>query len=333
MRIAPPPARSSNDRDTFRNPLFRGADPWVVRHEGFYYWCNAGSTDSIEVWKSSTLTQRGERQTVWRAPKAGWNRAQIWAPELHRLNDRWHIYYAASDGRNANHRMGVLRSDAAEATGRFSDCGMLDTADRWAIDGTILRHDGQLYFMWSGWESHCDVQHLYGARMSDPCTISGPRVKLCSNDCHPWEHVGECRSQRGLHEGPQMLQRDGNVFLIYSCSGSWQPTYKLGMLSLTRGDDPLNPRHWRKHEAAVFESTRDVVGVGHCCFTKSRDGREDWIVYHAKTRRLDGWADRVVRAQRFDWHADGTPNFGTPISSEETMARPAGEMVRQLHAA
>jgi GH43 family beta-xylosidase len=41
-------------------------------------------------------------------------------------------------------------------------------------------------------------------------------------------------------------------------------------------------------------------------------GREDWILYHAKTSRRAGWADREVRAQRFTWDACGLPDFGRP---------------------
>jgi GH43 family beta-xylosidase len=63
--------------------------------------------------------------------------------------------------------------------------------------------------------------------------------------------------------------------------------------------------------------------VGHCCFTQSPDGTEDWIVYHSKTRRWDGWHDRVVRAQPFGWRADGLPDFGRPIYGP--MPLPSGE--------
>lgn len=328
LRLTPP--RLENE--TFTNPLFRGADPWVVRHEGNYYWCNTGLANSIEIWKSASLPARGQRHTIWTAPRTGWNRAQVWAPELHFLENRWHVYYAASNGRNENHRMGALRSVGSDPLGPYVDLGKIDTADRWAIDGTILQHSGRLYFIWSGWEADRDVQHLYGAAMDNPWTVRGPRVMLCPNDCHLWERVNECHSQRGLHEGPQILQKNGRTFLIYSCSGSWQSSYKLGMLLLV-GDDPLNSKHWQKHTVPVFESTRQVFGVGHCCFTTSPDGREDWLVYHAKTRRSEGWSDRVVRAQRFDWKPDGTPDFGSPIPNEISLARPGGEVSRRLSAA
>src|ERR1700761_4892676 len=94
--------------DTFTNPLYDGADPWVVRHDETFYSCSTGPGGCIEVWKSQSMVERGERSVVWTPPRYGWNRAEVWAPELHFIRGLWYIYYAASDGQNANHRMGVL---------------------------------------------------------------------------------------------------------------------------------------------------------------------------------------------------------------------------------
>ncbi|HZN63748.1 MAG TPA: glycoside hydrolase family 43 protein [Tepidisphaeraceae bacterium] len=318
---------------TFTNPLFRGADPWVARRDGWYYFCLAGPHGRLEVWKSDSPVERGHCSVVWRPPARGWNRAQVWAPELHFVGGRWHLYYAACDGRNSTHRMGVLRATTDDPQGPYEDMGQLYTGDdyatprqatnRWAIDGTLLELRGRLYFIWSGWEDHRDVQHLYIAPMKDPCTIAGPRVQICPNDCHPWERVGEQLWERGLHEGPQVLVRGGRVFLVYSCSGSWQPTYKLGMLFMDAGDDPLARGSWTKYPRPVFESTPDVFGVGHCCFTTSPDGREDWILYHSKRNRWDCWS-REVRAQPFTWRGDGFPDFGGPVPTGQAIALPSG---------
>ncbi len=316
---------------TFNNPLYDGADPWVTYHGGYYYLIQA-TANGIEVSKSATLTRKGETHQVWCAPRRGWNPAQIWAPELHHIRGRWYIYYAASDGRNANHRMGVLESEGDDPTGPYVDRGMLYTGDhvqtgrnnRWAIDGTVLQLHNELYFIWSGWEDHRDIQHLYIAKMSDPCTIASNRVRLCHNCCHEWECVGETRLGRGLNEAPQVLVRNGRVCLIYSCSGSWEPSYKLGMLHMPAEADPMQPSNWTKVDQPVFQSSGNVFGVGHCCFTTSPDGSEDWIIYHAKKRRSHGWA-RDVRAQRFTWDINGMPVFGKPVDPRLPLRRPAGD--------
>ena len=316
---------------SFTNPLYRGADPWVVRAGECYYSCHAGRGNCLEVWKSSTLTSLGQRRIVWAPPGHGWNHAQVWAPELHYVRGRWYIYYAASDGRNVNHRMGVLECTGDDPQGSYLDRGVLYTGDhlstgqrnRWAIDGTVLDLHGRLYFIWSGWEDLRDVQHLYIARMSDPCTIASDRVQICPNNCHAWERVGERDWERGLHEAPQVLLRHGRVFLVYSCSGSWEPTYKLGMLHMNDQADPMDQRNWSKHEAPVFRGTDEVFGVGHCCFTQSPDGSEDWLLYHSKSQRWHGWSDRVVRAQPFAWRPDGFPDFGRPAPTGLSLPLPS----------
>src|SRR5436190_2926882 len=212
---------------TFTNPLFRGADPNVARHDGWYYYCQSGPGNRLEVGKSRSPVERGEMRVVWAPPRSGWNRAQVWAPELHYLRGRWYLYYAASDGRNATHRLGVLAAATDDPQGPYEDVGQLYTGDdlatrshnRWAIDGTVFELRGRLYLLWSGWEADDDLQHLYVAAMSDPTTVSSNRVRLCPNDCHTWERIGERHHERGLHEGPQVLIRNSRVFLVYSCSG------------------------------------------------------------------------------------------------------------------
>jgi GH43 family beta-xylosidase len=102
------------------------------------------------------------------------------------------------------------------------------------------------------------------------------------------------------------------------------PTYRLGQLRLTDTTRVLDPASYVK-TGPIFQSANGVFGVGHNTFTTSPDGREDWIVYHAKTRTAAGWDDRVVRMQRFTWNADGTPNLGTPVAAGERLPVPSGE--------
>lgn len=320
----------------FTNPIAEGADPFVTRRGGSYYFCQTEGDKGVAVWKSDKLTDKGIKRVVWRTPRVGWNRAELWAPELHYLRGRWYIYYAASDGRNEAHRCGVLEAAGDDPQGQYVDRGPLYTGDdvkgkthnRWAIDATPLELGDRLYLVWSGWPAEKDVQYLYIARMSNPYTVSGKRVKLCENDTHAWERVAESTSERGLHEGPQILKRNGKVFIVYSCSGSWEPTYKLGMIYMEEKADPLAPKSWTKAEKPVFSGTDRTGGVGHCCFTTSPDGSEDWIVYHAKRSREPGW-QRAVFVQPFGWAKDGLPQFGEPVRAGRILKAPAGETANQ----
>lgn len=340
VEIAPEKMPAGGAPPTFANPIAPGADPWVIRHDGFYYWCASEDGRSVTVYRSTRLTELGERVVVWRAPAAGPHCAEVWAPELHRLDGRWYIYVAASNGRNETHRMIVLESVGAEPTSEFRFKAELYTGDdqatgennRWAIDGTVLERGGRRYLLWSGWEDGRDVQWLYIAALSNPWTVSSNRVRLCANDTHLWERVDECAEGRGLNEAPQVLVRGDRVFVIYSASGSWQTSYKLGLLELDAGGDPMAPPDWRKHHEPVFAPTAATWGIGHCSFTTSPDGTEDWIAYHAKVERSSNW-NRVVHLQRFSWGADGRPVFGAPVAAGAELERPSGEAERPLERA
>ncbi len=75
---------------------------------------------------------------------------------------------------------------------------------------------------------------------------------------------------------------------------------------------------------ARFPAHRKTFGVGHNCFVASPDGREDWLVYHAKVNLTPGW-QRTLRLQPFIWRADGTPDFGTPMAAGLALPAPSGQ--------
>jgi len=325
---------------TFMNPIAPGADPCVVWHAGYYYWCASENDTAISITRSEQLTSRGDKVVVWRAPESGPYSREIWAPELHRLDGKWYIYVAASNGRNANHRMIALEGLSEDPMDGFQFKAELYTGDDvgtqqrncWAIDGTILEHEGERYFLWSGWEDHRDIQWLYIARMENPWTIGSARVRMGANDDYLWERLDETTATRGLNEAPQVLTRNGKVFVVYSASASWEITYKLGVLELAPGRDPMKASSWQKWSNPVFQATRETWGVGHCGFTRSPDGTEDWMVFHAKLERTPNWK-RAVHVQPFHWTADGAPVFGDPITAGRPLACPRGnpEPIKVAH--
>jgi GH43 family beta-xylosidase len=310
---------------TFTNPVAPGADPWVVRHDGWYYLAQSRDR-AIWIYRSDKLTAPTEHGVpVWTAPDTGWNRSNVWAPELHYIDGRWYIYYAA--GRAGPpfiyQRSGVLQAAGDDPQGSYVDKGMLNTGDVWAIDLTVARLGTQLYAVWSGWEANSSTdrtpQDLYIAPMSDPWTISGSRVRI-SSPTESWERGSEL----DLNEGPEFLRHGDQVFIVYSTRESWLKDYRLGQLRLAAAAaDPMAPANWIK-SGPVFVGTASVYGVGHASFTTSPDGLEDWIVYHSKVDSTPGW-NRAIRTQKFAWHADGSPDFGTPVASGVPTRDPSGE--------
>ncbi|MDN4075385.1 family 43 glycosylhydrolase [Fictibacillus terranigra] len=315
----------------FKNPVVGdGADPWIVKHTDGYYYYTQTTGNNITVRKSKTLSDldHSEKKVVWTPKPTDPNSQHMWAPELHFLDGKWYIYYAASDGDMGKQQMYVLESENSDPLSSYSypegtEFGKIaDPSDKWAIDGTILEYNSQRYFVWSGWEGDKNVsQQIYIAPMKNPWTISGDRIELSRPELE-WEKKGTPL----INEGPQILKNKlGHVFIVYSASGSWTDDYCLGMLTLT-GQNPLNASSWTKNQQPVFQSNPEahVYGPGHNSFVKSPDGKQDWIVYHAAKFKGAGW-NRNVRMQKFLWNSDGTPNFGVPVAADTLLRAPSGE--------
>ena len=320
----------------FVNPIGEGADPWVIRdpNNDRYLWCFSDGNRGIAIHASDKLTSLGEKHVVWRAPRTGPFSREVWAPELHFLDGKWIVYFAASDGDNKNHLAYALESKTTDPLGEYELKGPFQTGDTdeqnlWAIDMTVLEHAGKRYAIWSGWDApETDRQFLYIAGMKSPTELSTRRVLLCANDDYPWERTEPGENGRGLNEGPQVLKQDKRTFVTYSCAASWLPSYKLGMLELT-GDDPLDPASWKKFKRPVFQSTEKTFGVGHSCFVRSPDDSEWWHIFHAKRDRSPGWR-RAIYVQPFKFPEGERPRFGTPVPAGEPLALPAGEPTAKL---
>ena len=315
---------------TFVNPIVEAAprtgsaDPSVVFHRGYYFYCRAIGNGEIGIARARRLQDIGAAPMVgvFRPPAGTPYSRQLWAPELQRVRGRWYVYFSASDGIDANRRMYALQAVTDDPQGRYAFKGRVaDAADGWAIDGVVLELRRSLYFVWSGWPEAKQAfpQLLYIAPMSDPWTISGERRSIAAPE-FDWE-----RSGAPLLEAPQPLRHGGTTYLVYSAGASWGDDYALGLLRYA-GGDPLQPAAWIKEQRPVFGKNvaAGAFGVGHPSFVRSPDGREHWIVYHATDRSGAGWAGRAVRAQPFDWRPDGRPAFGDARAAGSAIEEPSG---------
>ena len=239
------------------------------------------------------------------------------------------MYFAARpcDRNDDDHRMFVLENTNADPfSGSFTFKGKIsDSTDKWAIDGTVLEHPltGQLYYIWSGWEGDINIrQNLYIAQLSDPWTVSSERVEI-SRATYKWE----TNHRPHVNEGPEVTIRNETISLVYSASGSWTDDYCLGLITASINSDLMNASSWTKRPEPIFKSSNEIFGPGHHSFTKSPDDKEDWIIYHAARFKGSGWT-RLVRAQKFTWNADSTPNLGEPVNQSVLIRIPSGDPLR-----
>ncbi|MFJ6530531.1 family 43 glycosylhydrolase [Streptomyces longwoodensis] len=303
---------------TFRNPLNAGPDPFMTYFNGNYY-LTSSQGDRITMWRSPSLGTLATANpiTVWSDGDPSRNR-NIWAPEFYRFGDRWYLYYTADDGVDDHHRLYVLESERDDPAGPYHFKAKLappNHAGDFSIDPGILQHNGRLYLAYSGVNQ---FQHngLNIAPMSNPSTVSGDAVPINAD--------GGCPEVR---EGPEFLYRNGRTWMTYSTCDTGKPDYQVWMMSLPSTADPLVAGNWVQHQGPVLSRADDrgVFGPGHHAFFRSPDGREDWIVYHAKTTSAYTYGDRTTRAQKFSWRADGSPDFGRPLALGATQDLPSGD--------
>ncbi|MCI1186713.1 glycoside hydrolase family 43 protein [Hymenobacter sp. DH14] len=328
--FVPPPAPTTTTATTFQNPLLSsGPDPWVAQKDGFYYFMST-LNDRLAIWKTAKMSdlRTTSATVVWTPAATGAASANLWAPELYFFDGKWYIYYTAgiAPGDFGLQRTWVLENSNADPTkGTWVDKGRIynPTADFWAIDGTVLEQNGNRYLIWSGHNGVDAIQRLFISRMSNPWSLTGPRVELS----HPefgWENVGPPY----VNEGPEILQRGGKTFLVYSASFCGTDQYALGMLTTTSTADPMLAASWTKSAQPVFSQNpaNRAYATGHNCFFTSKDGQESWIVYHANSNPNEGCVEkRNPRMQKFTWNADGTPNFGVPVAINVDILKPSGE--------
>jgi len=319
---------------TFINPLLpSGADPYCFYKDGYYYYTHTTGRNLV-LWKAKNISElrTAEKKVIWTPPKTGPYSKELWAPEVMFLRGKWYAYFAADDGKNNNHRMYVLENASADPMeGEWVFKGQItDVTNKWAIDGDVIEHKGKLYMIWSGWEGDVNgKQEIYIAKLKNPWTVDGPRVKVSSPE-FKWELYGDLNEPNLKHvdvnEGPQFLVHKDKIFIVYSASGCWTDFYALGLLTASAGSDLLDPASWKKSAEPVFRKSAEngVYAPGHNSFFKSPDGKEDWILYHANDKPGQGCGGfRSPRAQQFSWNADGTPNFGIPVKIGTELESPA----------
>ena len=202
-----------------------------------------------------------------------------------------------------------------------------DPSDKWAIDATTFELRGQHYLVWSGWKGDTDgEQDLYIAHMSNPWTIDSPRT-LISQPALAWEEHGDLPGRHvNVNEGPEFIAHGNKMFVVFSASGCWTDFYTLGALEASLDSNPLDAKSWTKidHPFLSTDPGSHAFSPGHNGFFKSPDGKEDWIIYHANPQSGQGCdGHRSPRIQKFTWNADGTPNFGTPVSTTTELQKPS----------
>ena len=328
--LAAPPALAA-PAVQYTNPLVnQRADTQIYKHtDGFYYLtATVPEYDRIVLRRANTLQglSTAPETVIWRKHASGIMGAHIWAPEIHFIDGKWYVYFAAGASNDIwAIRMYVLEASGANPlTAGWTERGQIRTAwETFALDASTFTLNGVRYLIWAQAEPGIDTNsNLYIARMSNPWTITGTPTRIAVPTL-AWERRGGVE----VNEGPTVIQRNGRLFMTYSASAT-DSNYCLGLLTASASANVLSASSWTKNPNPVFVSNTSTgqYGPGHNSFTTSDDGQSDILVYHDRNYpNITGDPlrdpNRRTRLQKLYWNADGTPNFGIPVPDGITPVR------------
>lgn len=306
----------------YTTPLLNNrADPWIYRHtDGFYYFtATHAEFDRIDMIRAETIEglRKSELHTIWSKHAEGEMSKLIWAPEIHYLNGKWYIYFAAAHTEDFHpvhhtfqHRMYVLENSSPNPLeGNWIEKGQVRT--KWeslSLDATVFEHRDKLYYIWAQKDTSIKgYTNLYIAEMENPYTLKSPQVMLTKPE-YDWEIKGVL-----VNEGPAVLKRNGKIFITYSASAI-DENYCMGLLVADENANLLDSNSWIKSKEPVFQSsaTNQKFGPGHNSFTKTEDGLQDILVYHSRDVKGEDSSLRHTCVQTFEFDSEGYPYFGEP---------------------
>ena len=330
-----------NKGNYYKNPLFtNGCYPYAIKYDGEYFFTmQEPSCDHISLWSTSNISSVGKskKTIVWRPDKKQYSQ-HIWAPELHRLNGKWYIYFEADDGITDNHHLYVVENSSRNPlNGKFVFKGRIDTDEKcdFGIHPTTIVVGGRQYLLWSGWQKprvEAETQCIYIALMSNPWTVSSHRV-LISKPQYEWERQWiNFNGQKSaypiyVNENPEaFLSRDGrHVIVCYSASGCWTIYYCEGMVYADAKANLLDSTVWKKHPEPLLMMSRrnSIYGPASISLVPSPDNSETFMLYEAKSMTLTGVVKNVLM-QKIRWNDSGFPVLGSPKPLNEKMLKPSG---------
>ena len=291
----------------FTNPVCVSADPCAVKNpdgKGYWHLCSDDRNIYTEYALSPADFKRDRKNIVFSVKKGSEYNQELWAPELHKIGGKWYIYFTAADSAGRHSLFVVSGDDPMKPFGNAKRvCGPEITG----IDQTVFEYKGKLYAVYSSGDGY-SCQRLFIAEMSSPWEIKGSPVPISAPE-YDWE-----KENRPVNEGPCALQRNGKLYIVYSCSYAASDEYKMGILRF-KGGDVLKPENWEKHPEPIMTGRGNLQGTGHCTFTKDGDGN-DWCVFHINRPRTENergkWLTRYLCLQPVIWIND-FPTFSPVV--------------------
>lgn len=285
-------------------------DPVMIKYKDAYYIFSTGrgisikkSTDKIH-WKTAGRVFDSLSLPQWRTADIPKQDGNLWAPDIHYSNGKYHLYYSVSAWMNFNSSIGYATNstlDSTEAGYKWVDKGQVISYKNGGqgvnvIDPNIfIEEDGKKYMVYGSYQAGLRLVELNdktGKLKKDP-----PELTTLTTS---------------LGEGAFII-KDPNYYYLFAsrgkcCAGN-NSTYQVVMGRSKNITGPyLNKEgeSWVDNKYSLFlagDSTEP--GRGHNGFFTEHD--TTFIVYHAYTRSANGASLLNIKPMYLD--KDGWPTM------------------------
>jgi len=289
---------------TFTNPVIEpvAADPALIRHDdGDWYlfatqdrW-DDGVEHYLPIFRSADLVDWTFVGDAFAFPPRWKSQGFLWAPDVHRFDDRYVLTYAYSTWGDPNPCIGI--ATAGHPAGPWEDLGRPlfcsdDVGVRNSIDPFVWVDGRVRTLVWGSFHG------IYAIGLAeDGAGVVGEKLRLADE----------------RFEAPYVIQRDGHYFVFLSSGSCCDGANSTYITWVGRSENLLGPyvddlgRDLRYGGGTVvLFRNDDWVGPGHNAVVTD-DAGVDWIVYHAidpeRPNLRSGATRRPVLIDPIEWRA------------------------------
>ena len=333
----------------YSNPVYTPvfADPCIIEHEGKYY---AYATEDAGLWKPSddpmddikntacvpilqsddlvNWYYAGKAFTGARKPSWGTFGANVWAPDVVKIGNKFVMYYALSIWGDDDPGIGVATAD--HPLGPWTDQGKLFTSKEIGVDNSIdpavfVGQDNKVYMIWGSFRGLFGIELTSdGLAVKDGVETAKQNKTLVAGIVGPWNGA--------TYEAPYVIYENGYYYLFVSsgtCCEGFNSSYHV---RVGRSTSPLGPYVGPDGESmcgarrghVVVDAGKDFVGVGHNSCIKV--GNDWYIVYHGFDRTAPdkyGYTNaRGLLIDKLEWTASGWCNTKDKVSGRDNLPIP-----------
>ena len=271
----------------YLNPLMKGADPFVLTHDGMYYLYSTNANDGYRVFMSENLADWQDMGYCLKNEDVMGDK-WFWAPEILFINNKFYMVYSSEE------HLGIAISESP--LGPFVQKEKKWLIDDLAIDGHFfVDDDGQVYLYYVKLDG---TNQIYVSKMNDDLlSIDQSTETFLIKAEEEWETI-DCL----VTEGPFVLKHNGKYYLTYSANHTRNENYAVGYAV---SDSPFGP-FVKYAKNPILHKTDEVNGTGHHSFTRSLDGSEMICIYHRHCSK-EVFQPRLVCVDRagFEKNGDG----------------------------